>query len=78
MAFKIGKWGKILDGKYKDWYLMIDDDTKGSIGGFYIYTVKDPKDNDSEGYDCWVENIIELERHIENLKFKIYWNDKSH
>jgi len=47
--FEIGKWGKILDGEYADWFLMIDDDTSGSTGGFYIYTVKDPNDKNSEG-----------------------------
>ncbi len=71
--FKIGKWGKILDGEYANWYLMIDDDTKGSTGGFYIYTVKDINDENSEGYDGWVENEHQLKQHIVNLKIKIDW-----
>ena len=71
--FEIGKWGKILDGQYSDWYLMVDDDTDGSTGGFYIYTVKNPNDKTSEGYDDWVENEETLKRYMNNIKFQIDW-----
>ena len=72
--FEIGKWGKILDGEYADWYLMIDDDTDGLTGGFYIYKVKDPNDKSSEGYDDWVENKSVLNSYMNNIKFQIDWN----
>ena len=72
--FEIGKWGRILDGEYAGWFLMIDDDTGGSTGGFYIYTVKNPNDKNSEGYDDWVENREALERYVENITFQIDWN----
>ena len=72
--FEIGKWGKILDGEYAGWHLMIDNDADGSTGGLYIYTVKDPHDKSSEGYDDWVENRQVLERYMESLEFQINWN----
>ena len=74
--FLIGKWGKILDGEYANWYLMVDDDTNGSTGGFYIYTVKNPKIEKSEGYDDWVENERDLDNYMKNFKSKIDWKTK--
>jgi hypothetical protein len=72
--FEIGKWGKITNGQYADWYLMIEDDTNGSTGGFYIYTVKNPKVKDSEGYDDWVENEEALKNYISHINFQVDWN----
>ena len=76
--FEIGKWGKILDGEYSDWSIMIDDDTNGSTGGFYIYTVKDLNDKNSEGYDNWVENENVLKNYMGNLKFQINWDSDEY
>lgn len=72
--FEIGKWGKILDGEYADWFLMIDGDADNPTGGFYIYTVRDPKDKNSEGYDDWVENGEVLEHYMKSLEFQISWD----
>lgn len=71
--FKIGKWGRISEGKYANWYLMIEDDTDGSTGGFYIYTVKNPKVEFSEGYDNWVENEETLKSYMRENNFQIDW-----
>jgi hypothetical protein len=73
--FCIGKWGKVLDGKYADWFLMIEDDTNGSTGGFYIYTVKDTNSKSGEGYDDWVENEEALKRYMDIIRFQIDWNN---
>jgi hypothetical protein len=70
--FELGKWGKILDGEYADWFLMIESD--GLTDGFYIYTVRDPKDKNSEGYDDWVENREVLEDYMKSLEFQISWD----
>jgi hypothetical protein len=73
--YQIGKWGKVFDdGKYFGWYVLIDNNTHGSTGGYYIYLVKDPEDKNSEGYDNWVENEEFLNQFMDNNYFQIDWN----
>ena len=53
---------------------MINDNTNGSTGGFYICIVQDPKDKNSIGYDDWVENVEDLNRYMKDVKYHINWN----
>lgn len=75
--FQIGKWGRILNGENPNWYLKIEDDTKGSTGGFYIYTVKNPNDENSEDYDDWAENEESLKNYMNYIKLQIEWADST-
>jgi hypothetical protein len=68
----MGKWGRILEGYYAGWFIMIDDDSKGETGGYYIYYAKDKDDHSSEGYDEWCENFEQLEKQSWT-KLKIDW-----
>lgn len=52
-------------------YLMIDDNTNGSTGGFYIYTVKNSNVKTGEGYDDWVENEEALKNYMNPVKFRV-------
>ena len=76
---KIGAKGKILKGPYSpNGEIMITDDTKGSTGGYYIFTwpndgTKWPDSNKEMVYDDWFESLDEVKRQIEYEGWEIKW-----
>lgn len=67
--------GRILEGKYKNWHIFIQDDTENTGG--YLILLSSP--NESEGYDDWVENWQSLEGYFREANWKIQWlEDESH
>jgi len=55
---KINTHGLITNGKYTGWYIFVEDDSKGS-GGYYIL-FKKALENNTEGYDHWMENFEDV------------------
>ena len=76
---KIGIKGRILKGKYSPkGEIMIEDDTKGSTGGYYIYYwpndgTKWPNSNIEMVYDDWFESLDQVKQQIEYEELEIKW-----
>lgn len=68
---EFNKWFRMNGGIYDGWFIMVDDDTAGSTGGYYVYEVKDPNDKSSAGYDNWFENKNDLDRYFEKTDFEL-------
>ena len=73
-SLQIEKYGKILEGKLKNWYVFIQDDTKNT-GGYLILLNASLDPSDSRGFDDWVENWQSLEGYFKEAKWKINWLD---
>lgn len=71
---KIGKYGRILKGDHKNWYVYIKDDAENT-GGYLILLSSSLDPNDSMGFDDWVENYSDLNKYFSS--WKIEWtNDR--
>jgi len=70
---QIGKRGRIRQGSYAGWYVLIEDDT-ANTGGYYVYTSRD-SDFKGEGYDDWVENKELLEPFFTESEWEVDWDD---
>lgn len=76
MDIQINKIGLILEGNDKGWYVRIEDDTQNT-GGYLIHTFNslDLEDIDRQGFDSWVESIIDLEAYFQESSWKVKWFD---
>lgn len=76
---KLGIKGKILKGQYSPrGEIMIEDDTNGSTGGYYIFTwpndgTKWPDSNEAMVYDSWFESLDKVRQQIEYEELEIKW-----
>jgi len=62
---KFNTSGKVLSGKYKNWYIFIEDETKDDSGYTMYLTREKDIQNNSEGYDLWFYNQCELEANFQ-------------
>jgi len=69
----IGRWGKIVAGENVGWYVLVEDDTAGSTGGFYIYRCSQPSMKAPEGFDDWVEKKEQIAPFFGFGKWEIEW-----
>lgn len=73
MKIKLNTIGKILNGEYQNWYILIEDDT-GNTGGYLILIFNQLEINESRiGYDDWVEDYKALEEYLEETGWRIEW-----
>ena len=72
----IGTYGKILEGKLKDWYVFIQDDAENT-GGYLILLNATLNPEDRRGFDDWVENFQSLENYFKETRWKIQWLDEK-
>lgn len=70
---RIGVKGKILNGKEKDWFVLIQHDSENT-GGYLILQAKEI-DFSGEGYDNWVENKQELKEYFLETGWEVEWLD---
>ncbi len=76
---KLGMKGKILKGQHSPrGEVMIEDDTKGSTGGYYIYIwpndgTKWSDSNEEMMYDDWFLSLDEVKQQIEYEGWEIKW-----
>ncbi len=54
MDIPIGKEGHVQGGKYDGWTVLVEDDTSGSTGGYYL--LLSLKTDPTTGFDHWVED----------------------
>ena len=66
---KIGKKGRIRNGKYAGFFVRIEDDSQNT-GGYLILRWQDVP---SVGYDHWVENLADLEQYMNEAGWDIEW-----
>ena len=69
---EINKYGKIIKGEYKNWFVFIEDDQENT-GGYLILIMK-TKEN-GPGYDAWVENYEDLKEYFLESDWKIQWEN---
>jgi len=69
---KIGKFGRILDGDPKGWYVFVQDD-KENTGGFLVLLSASSEPADFRGFDDWVENAESLQSYFLSKKRQIHW-----
>lgn len=69
---RIEKYGQILEGDLKNWYIFIQDDAENS-GGFLILLSASLNPADLRGFDDWVENFQDLKEYFQNKHWKIQW-----
>jgi hypothetical protein len=65
---KIGKKGRIKNGKYTGFFVRIEDDSQNT-GGYLILIWLDA----NVGYDYWVENLADLEQFMSEAGWDIEW-----
>ena len=68
---KICVVGRIVSGIDADQYLEIIDDYDVS-GGYLILTYEN-RDRSGEGYDAWVETIINVDLFFEESGWEVEW-----
>lgn len=72
---QLGVKGKILNTNEQ---IMIEDDTKGKTGGYYIYIwPQKRKSNEMEVYDSWFESLDKVKQQIKYEGWKIKWASSS-
>lgn len=78
---KIGIKGKIIKGTYApNGELLVEDDTAGSTGGYYIYMwpndgTKWTGSDDDMIYDMWLEDWQQVESQFKHAEWEIEWYD---
>ena len=70
---KINTHGLITKGRNKDWYIYIQEDLKDT-GGYYIL-YKKSLENNTEGYDAWMENFEDVKDCFEEEQWEVKWLD---
>lgn len=68
----IGVGGTIKSGKYTNWKIEIQDDTKDS-GGYFILITNPNNTSQKEGFDDWVENNAQLQQYFIEAAYVIDW-----
>jgi hypothetical protein len=78
-TIKFNKRGLIVEGAYKDWYLLVENDTSNT-GGYYVFISNSPNvkgeiglNDAGEGYDNWFENEEQLNLYFVTNKWVIHW-----
>jgi len=71
----VGKWGKIIAGKQAGWYVLVEDDTDGSTGGFYVFI--SPVTSGKNGFDDWFEKLDGVQRQFQFNGWEIQWLDSD-
>jgi len=69
ISSKIGKRGRIKNGKYEGHTIRIDDDSAKSGG----YVIRSWPDDTSPGFDDWVESMEALEQFFKESGWDIEW-----
>ena len=74
---KLSTTGLIIKGEDEGWYIYIQEDLIHT-GGYYILLKKTLEEN-SEGYDMWMENFEDVKACFEEAQWKVEWllMDKS-
>lgn len=67
----IGKWGKIVAGENVGWYVLVEDDTTGSTGGFYIF--RSPQVSKDSCFDDWVETKDGVCKFFQFARWQVEW-----
>lgn len=74
MNFLINKEGRITQGQYKGWYVMIE---PYEVGQYLILICNRPfnhsKESDTEGYDNFAEDSDVVNTYVE--EWGIIWNE---
>ena len=70
---KINTHGLITKGKYTGWYIYVEDDSNDG-GGYYIL-FKKALENNTEGYDHWMENFEDVKNCFEVEQWEVKWLD---
>lgn len=73
---KIGMKGKIIEGDYKGWYVLVQDDNDNT-GGYLILLSDNINFKGGQGYDDWVDSEQSLKRYFEESKWIIEWNERT-
>jgi hypothetical protein len=65
------KLGRLLEGKYKHYFIKISDDSKIS-GGYLLSLYKTLPQNNSD-LDEWFDNYEELEKYFKDNSLEVEW-----
>ncbi len=60
------KIGTVVAGEYSGYTIIVDDDSEGETGGFYIYLK-----GEGGGFDYWFENVDHLNNQLSD--FDVEW-----
>jgi hypothetical protein len=76
---KFNNIGRIKQGAYEDWYVLVEDDTENT-GGYYIFISDNPNVkgvtdvyDGAIRYDAWLENQEQIESYFERSQWIIEW-----
>jgi hypothetical protein len=67
----IGRWGKIVAGENVGFYVLVQDDTTGSTGGFYIF--RGPRASLDSCWDNWVEKRDGVDQFFRFAGWQVEW-----
>jgi len=72
--YQYGKPGRILSGKYKSWYILIEDYTSDH-DGYEVFITSDKDISKSrQGYDHWFSDFLELDVNMKEHYPEVDWN----
>ena len=67
----VSKKGKILSGKYEEWFIEVV--PEGQNGYLVLYTDGETRESTLEGYDDWILRE-DLTKYFSEADFKIDWS----
>ena len=68
---EIGKRGRIQNGEYAGWDIIIEDDAENTGG--YLVLISAGHGKPREGYDDWVETKDDLGKYMEESGWIVDW-----
>ena len=68
MEYRIDVKGVILNGKYRNWSILIQNDSE-STGGYLILI-----NNKDVGFDDWVKNKDDISKYLHESEMEIKWD----
>lgn len=72
MDIHIGIEGTVHEGRYDGWTVLVEDDTNGATGGYYV--LLSLKTDPTKGFDNWVEDQSRIPGLFEILGFgRVKW-----
>jgi hypothetical protein len=63
--------GKVIEGKDAGKFVLLEDDSKGSTGGYYLYESVSNFEKDTPVSDTWLEDYEMLRSYL--VQNKIEW-----